>query len=160
MYTTARQNNGKVLLPHHHIKVSSDMREDLAMWNTFLNHPTVFCCPFMDFKKVLKVREIDFFTDSSGNKNLRMGGVCGKSWMVEKWNPEFIEICNPSIEYLELYALTADVILWNRRFENQRVVVFCDNISVVQMINKSTSSCRNCLVLIRLIMLECMIHNV
>ena len=79
--------------------------------------------------------------------------------MMQKWNPEFIEICNPSIEYLELYALTAGVILWIHRFKNQRVMVFCDNISVVQMINKSTSSCRNCLVLIRLITLECMIRN-
>ena len=74
-YMTARQNNRKVLLPHHHIKVSSDMREDLSMWNTFLNHPMVFCHPFMDFNRVLEAREIDFFTDSSGNKNLRMGGV-------------------------------------------------------------------------------------
>ena len=78
-YMTTRQNNGKVLLPHHHIKVNSDLREDLSMWNTFLNHPTIFCHPFMDFNKVREAREIDFFTDSSGNKNLRMGGVCGKS---------------------------------------------------------------------------------
>ena len=41
-----------------------------------------------------------------------------------------------------------------------RVVVFCDNFSVVHMINNSSSSCRNCMVLIRLIVLESLYQNV
>ena len=37
------------LKPHHHIRVNDDMRSDLEMWLTFLNHPAVFCRPFLDF---------------------------------------------------------------------------------------------------------------
>ena len=37
------------LKPHHHIRVNAEMREDLAMWLQFLQHPAVFCRPFMDF---------------------------------------------------------------------------------------------------------------
>ena len=36
-------------------------------------------------------------------------------------------------------------------FRNRRVVLFCDNEAVVHMINKSSSKCWNCVVLIRLL---------
>ena len=39
-------------------------------------------------------------------------------------------------------------------------MLHCDNESVCKMINKSSSSCKNCMVLIRLIVLECLIWNV
>ena len=37
------------LKPHHHIRVNSEMKRDLQMWLTFLEHPSVFCRPFLDF---------------------------------------------------------------------------------------------------------------
>ena len=49
---------------------------------------------------------------------------------------------NPSIEYLELFALTAAVLTWGSKLKNRRITIFCDNLSVVCMINndKVTSS--------------------
>ena len=147
------------MLPHHHIRVNSEMRQDLQLWNTFLAHPSVFCRPFMDFKNTLEADMINFYTEASGNCKFGMGGRCNQSWFMQMWETEFIEKCKPSIEYLELYADTVGILLWIKRFSNKRVILFCDNISIVQMLNKSTSSCKNCMVLIRLITPECLYRN-
>ena len=56
--------------------------------------------------------------------------------------------------------MTAGILLWIHRFANKKVVVFCDNKSVVGMINSSGSRCKNCMMLIRLIVLYSMIFNV
>ena len=105
----------------------------------------------MDFSKNLTATELDFFTDVSGAIEKGFGAVFGNHWTYGKWEPGFIQLCKPSIEYLELYALTVAIELWSEsaQIRNRRVVIFCDNQSVVDMINHSTSSCHNCMVLIR-----------
>lgn len=50
--------------------------------------------------------------------------------------------------------------LWAKELKNKRVVIFCDNTSVVCMINESTSSCKLCMFLIRQITITSMEHNV
>ena len=40
---------GNKLKPHHHIRVNSEMRRDLEMWLIFLDHPSSFCRPFIDY---------------------------------------------------------------------------------------------------------------
>ena len=41
-------------------------------------------------------------------------------------------------------------------FKDPRVVMFCDNTAVIEMLNKSISSCKRCMKLIILITLECL----
>ena len=89
-----------------------------------------------------------------------MWWVCGKQWFFVGWDPIFIRVKNPSIEFLELYAVTAGVMLWINQFANSRICLFCDNKSVVYMINSSTSSCKNCMILIRILTLQGPLHNV
>ena len=99
-----------------------------------------------------------FYTDAS--KTVGFGGYSQQSWMHEKWNSSFIKEEDPSIEFLELYAVTVGVLLWIDRFKDKSIVLFCDNISTVHMINASSSSCRQCMKLIRIIVLQGLIHNV
>ena len=98
--------------------------------------------------------------DSSKNYRLGCGGVCGKNWFALQWDPFFFQLYNPSINYLELYAVTVGVLLWMKNYKNKRVVLFCDNMSVVYMINSTSSSCKNCMILIRIIVLFSLIYNV
>ena len=65
------------LKPHHHIRVNAEMKQDLEMWLTFLQHPAVYCRPFLDFEKFLVADEIDMFSDASGK--LGMGAFCGSA---------------------------------------------------------------------------------
>ena len=143
------------LKPHHHI---TEMKEDLTMWLTFLQHPMIFCRPFLDFSKFIVASEINMYSDASSK--IGMGALCGTSWMYQKWNSQFILKYKPSIEYLELYAVTAAVLSWIHRFKSSRIILFCDNKSVVDMINVTSTSCKNCMVLIRLIVLKGLVENV
>ena len=151
--------NKKILKSHHHINVDSEMRLDLELWLTFLCTPQVCSRKFAKSKK-LEADEIDFYSDSSKNPNLGCGGVCEDEWFVIKWDHDFIIKNDPSINYLELYALTVSVFNWIYKFEGKTVALFCDNMSVVHMVNTKTSSCKQCMILIRLIVLKGMQHNV
>ena len=146
--------------PYHHTNLTGELKKDLRMWLDFLNHPTVYCRPFLDFDNAIRADQIDMYTDASRNFDLGAGDVCQKSWYYLRWNREFMEEKQPSIEYLELYAVAVAVLNWIHRFSNRQVILFCDNISVVYMINRCTSTCKNCLKLIRLIVFEGLIHNV
>ena len=136
------------------------MRLDLLVWKLFLSNLMAFARPFIDFAHAIEASQITFFTDASGNPKLGMGGICNKLWMYQQWDEQIHKQLNPSIEFLELYDLTAAVLTWIRRFQNRRIILFCDNISAVEMINKLTSSCPNYMALIRLVILESLIHNV
>ena len=133
------------------------MRSDLQMWLAFLDHPSVYCRPFLDFLKTLRADEIDMYSDASGK--MGMGAICGAAWMYQNWSSDFITKNKPSIEYLKLYAVTAAVLKWIHLFKNRRIILFCDNKSVVDMINLTTTPCKNCMVLVRAIVLIGLIEN-
>ena len=137
-----------LLKPHHHLTVTSEMRSDLQMWEKFLQHPSVFARPFMDYSATLTAEKIDMYSDASTSRDLGFGGISGNSWMYGAWGHEFIDECNPSIEYLELFTVVAMVVAWIHRHKNRRIILFCDNLSMVHMINTTSNKCKNCMVLI------------
>ena len=52
------------------------------------------------------------------------------------------------------------VLKWIKLFRNRRIVLFCYNESVIHMVNRSTSNCRQCMVLMRLLVAESICCNV
>ena len=146
------------LKPHHHIRIKAEMRADLTMWSSFLDHPTAYSRPFLDFSSVIIADEIYMYSDASGK--IGMGALCQKDWMYMLWPEEFIKRNKPSIEYLELFGVVAGVLTWIHRFKNKRIILFCDNETVVRMINITSTSCKNCMVLIRILVLKGLIENV
>ena len=146
--------------PHHHVRLDRHLRADLEMWRSFLIHPSVYGRKFIELEKVLTAPEIDWYTDASLHAEKGCGGYCGQHWFQVQWPAGFVTTHNPSIAYLELYAVTCAVALWLKLFRNQRIVIFCDNMSVVYMLNSNTSQCARCLILIRMIVMESMIQNV
>ena len=146
--------------PHHHFNLKAEAKLDLKMWEAFLSNSDVYCRKMFDFSQKLYYHPVDFYTDASTSQGC--GGYYKENWFICQWDEKFMLKNKPSINYLELYALTVAVISWAAevRNQNQNVVIFCDNQSVISMVNNSTSSCRNCMVLIRLITLQCMLHNI
>ena len=155
----AAQSNIKKLLPHHHVSVNKEMKSDLDVWSVFLSHPTVYSRPFTDFSKTVTSVDIDMFSDASKNFKLGFGGYCQDQYFSGTWD-NFTRSVNPSIAYLELYAVTTAVLLWIHKFKNSKVCLFVDNKGARDMINGASSNCKNCMVLIRLITLEGLKHNV
>ena len=129
------------LKPYHHVRLNKEVILDLSMWLQFLRHPACYSRAFTDITN--SAMEVEFYSDASKNPGLGMGAYCQKSWMVQQWDREFLLLKDPSIDYLELYALTAAVLAWLRRFKNQCICILCDNQSVVAMVNNTSSSCKN-----------------
>ena len=151
--------NGKPLKPHHHVKITEETRLDLTVWKQFLSHPDSFYRPFIETVSI-DAEQIDMYSDASGNYRLGFGAYCGPEWTYGQWDYEFCSRNKPSIEYLELFGVLVAVLNWIKIFENRRIILFCDNEAVVNMINGSSSKCKNCMVLIRLLTAESIIRNV
>ena len=66
---------------------------------------------------------------------------------------------DPSIELVKLYGLAVTVHIWVNKLRNTRALVYCDNESVVHMINNSASSCEKCMILIHGIVLKGLLYN-
>lgn len=66
---------------------------------------------------------------------------------------------NLNIQVAELYSIFLALFLWLDRLANKRVIIFTDNEAVMHMINKSSSSNRVCMIMIRYITLWCMKAN-
>ena len=145
--------------PNHHLQVTKEMRQDLGIWQEFLERPQAYCWPFVDFSYQTPFIT-DFHTDASRNFDLGAGGHCGQNWFILAWNKDEMEAYDPSIDFLELYALTVGIGLWLHRFENSRIGVFCDNLGVVHMINSKSAKCKHSMTLIRYIVWKSIIHNV
>ena len=145
------------LAPHHHIRVTGEMKEDLRTWQVFLKEPMVYCRPFMDFSRVLIAEDLDWYTDTSGR--IGYGGILQNEFFYGQWPLNFLLRKFPSIEYLELYAVAVSVLLWARYFQNRRICLYCDNETVKNWSNNSSAGCKNSMKLIRLIVLESMRWN-
>ena len=113
----------------------------------------------MDFETRLRPDDIFFAMDALKNVDLGFGGHCQKSWMQASWG-EFIHKNNPSIQYLELFALVAGVLAWIHRFPNKMVILYTDNKNVKSIVNRTSSGCKNCMVLVRLLVIHCLRYNV
>ena len=49
------------LLPHHHVRITSEMRADLAMWFEFMKHLTIYAREFIDFSRYWEATKISIF---------------------------------------------------------------------------------------------------
>ena len=122
------------LKPYHHIRIPCDVRQDLEMWNKFVCNPSIYCRPFVDFEEVT-AEEINMYSDAAKSDKRGFGAYCDLEWMRYLWSDSsnFIEECDPSIQYPELFGVTAAVLKWIWKFKNKKVRLFCDNESAVGM---------------------------
>ena len=146
------------LKQHHHLKITQEHKLDLETWRFFLTQPDIFYRQFIQ-PQVHTAQELDMYSDALQNFKLGFGAYCGPEWTFGQWDEEFCQKYEPSIEYLELFGVAVAVINWLKLFKNMKIVLFCDNQAVVNMINNASSKCKNCMVLIRMIVLEGLVCN-
>ena len=151
----------KRLKPHHHVSLDVEFRADAHIWKLFLENAnnTSIRRPFLDLNMEKTSIQLDFYSDASKAENLGFGGVFAKDYIWGQWEPGFIRKYDPSITYLELYALTVAILSWSDRIRNVRVIIFCDNQAVVNIVNSLSSKCANCMHLIRILTLDCLKAN-
>ena len=140
------------LKPHHHVRLDSEFKQDCRMWVRFLELPLNYLAvarPFVDLSSDKNAVNLQFFSDASLAETKGFGCYFDKQFSMGTWEPNFIRQFKPSIAYLELYALCVAIFTWSNKLRNRRVIVACDNQAAVNMVNHSTSGCRNCMYLLR-----------
>ena len=149
------------LKPYHHIKLDAEFKWDCKVWLEFLQSDlkTAVNRPMIDCSEKLQAHDIGFYSDASASSILGFGSILKDQWIFGKWGEQFIKDEESSIEFLEIFALCAGILTWQKQLMNCRIVVHCDNQAVVSMINNITSSCPNCMYLIRLLTLDGLKHN-
>jgi hypothetical protein len=144
--------------PHHHIRLNTGMRLDLKMWLVFLN----------EFNGVSVFNEPAFitnadallFTDSSAAKGNGFGAFFQGSWICKPWPKEWHDRgYTKDITLLEYFPILVAIYVWGDRLRNKKVLFYCDNKSVVQVINTQTSKSADLMSLVRALTLKCLKLN-
>ena len=139
--------------PHHRIRITNSVREDLGVWRTFLldyNRKSFF----LDFN-FLSQNLLRFYTDASSI--IGFGGVFGPHWFAGLWSNECLRL---NIALLEIYPIYLALVFWGPLLSNKCVMIMSDNIAVVHILNKYTSKDPSIMIIVRLIVLSCMKYNV
>ena len=97
---------------HFHVDLKSPVLSDLRMWKVFLAKFPGWM-PITD-TKVLHASAIELFVDAAGSVKLGWGAWLPHLglWMYDQWEEDFFKKFQPSINFLELYALLAGIITW------------------------------------------------
>ena len=159
---SVEDSQGRKLKQHHHVKLNNSFIQDCLVWKSFLGADNLnnrIFRPFVDVELYQDSQTLEFYTDTSLNEGLGCGGTFMNEYFVAQWPEGFVYNCRPSIQFLELFALTAGVLIWGDKMVNCRVAIFCDNESVKSMVNSFTSSCSQCRKLLRILAFEGLKYN-
>jgi hypothetical protein len=138
----------KVTKPHHRIRVSQEMREDLKVWLSFLsdyNGITVMLDNVWTSNET-----ICLFTDSAGGRDKGFGIYFQGKWAQGCWPKEWADNgILADITFLELFPVVISVHIWGIHLKNKRIIFNVDNQAVVAIINKKSSKSNRVMTLVR-----------
>ncbi|XP_053558364.1 uncharacterized protein LOC128649240 [Bombina bombina] len=142
--------------PNFHIRLSSDMKEDLKIWQIFLE----------DFNGSLLIQEAGWsddqlclFTDASGAHGF--GAFLNGKWCAGAWPEVWVEWgLTRNLTFLELFLLVVALRIWPEHLRDKRVCFHSDNLGVVWAINRLTANSPAVIRLLRAFVLECLRCNV
>ncbi len=102
-------------------------------------------------------------TDSNSNNlysdpsRKGFGGTYGTYWLQGSW-PESWK--NLNIAFLELYHILLLLKMFGYKMANSNILFHCDNMAIVQLINKQTSRDMTIMMLLRPLVLALLSHNI
>ena len=123
------------------------------MWKQFLlsrNSKTLFLDYIWQSNDVLEL-----FTDAAST--IGYGGYFGNEWFAGLWSDNCLRM---NIAILELYPICLALHLWSYKLTNKCLLIHTDNMSVVSIINTSTSKEPSIMKLVRRLVLLCMRSNI
>ena len=140
----------------HHSRLNKEFFRDLTMWNAFLvgwNGRSFF------LDTTVTPPDLELYTDASGS--VGFGGYFRGQRFQGRWPPH-MQIHRErgiSIEWQELFPIVVACAIWFPHFSGKRVQFWCDNESVVAIINSGHSKAPRILDLLRFLVLISMKHN-
>ena len=142
---------------HHHLSLSAACRTDLRMWKQFLQQWNGVY--FFHDTKITEAHDIELFTDAAAS--VGFGGFYQGHWFAELW-PQDIQ-ASPALmkssAFLELYAINVAAFVWGKQWCTKKILFRCDNLAVVQIINKGRAKDKNLMALMRKLTLMSAVDN-
>ena len=116
---------------HHHIRLNTVVRSDLAWWDLFLDSWNGIS---MLRPARLSVPDYEIYTDASGG--FGCGAIWTHHWLQFKWPQPYAAV---AIASTEMAPIVMACIVWGRAWRGQVVHVHSDNEAVVAVINSRNS---------------------
>ena len=142
--------------PHHHIKLNAGFREDVKMWQNFMNNwngRNLFLNTVWEDSNTLKLH-----TDAA--TSVGYGGIFETSWFQGKWVPQHqIGQKGINIDWQELFAIVVACTIWGPKWSCKRVIFYCDSKPVVDIVNSKRSKSPRIMILVRELTLLTLRYN-
>ncbi|KAM4045411.1 LOW QUALITY PROTEIN: uncharacterized protein ACNLHF_009243 [Anomaloglossus baeobatrachus] len=138
--------------PLHFIRLKVEHKADLRVWSRFLQ---LYNGRSLWLREVVSSDELVLYTDVAGSSGF--GAYFGGRWCVGKW-PESWRISGltRNLALLELFPI---VVLWGQELRDRKVRFMCDNLGVVQCVNKLIADSPPVVDLLRHMVLQCLELN-
>ena len=138
--------------PHHLLRLSKDVKEDLKLWQLFLANFNDRC---FFLEETWYSSTILVYTDASGA--LGFGAIFGSKWCFDKWPATW---SYHNIAILEFYPIVISHYLWGHAMRDRCILFFTNNESLVHVINKQSSKDKSLMFFVRKLILICLEYNI
>ncbi|OCT55200.1 hypothetical protein XELAEV_18003897mg [Xenopus laevis] len=86
-----------------------------------------------------------------------MGAFFKGLWCAERWPSSWLKSdLIRNLTFLELFPILVSIVLWGNELRNSRVIFYCDNLSVVNVVNRQTATSLPVLTILRQLVLQCL----
>lgn len=144
-----------VKAPHHFVRLSKAHKDDLRVWQLFLAQ---FNGRSLWMDEMGSACDLELYTDVAGA--VGYGATLGSQWSAGKWPDSWRKAdLLGNLVLLELFPIVMAVEIWQQEFKNKRVLFHCDNLGVVQAINKISASSPPVVRFLRHLVLLCLCLN-
>ena len=141
---------GGVRQPHHRVRLNLSFRSDIEWWNSFI----------ADWNGVSLMKpnagaesSVHVWTDASGHFGCGAFVPTSHEWLQLQWPDSYpageLQLKEESIALKELLPIVLACGVWGSNWTNQTVIVHCDNLGVVSLVNTGYSRIRTIMHLLR-----------
>ena len=138
--------------PSHFIKISKSMRADLETWLNFLLHYNGVS--FFRLPEFINSTRINMCSDAS---KLGFGATYGTHWIQGQWPKGWTKYHITVLEFFPVFVLVS---MFAHLVKNANILYYCDNIAVVEIINKQISKNKKVMDFLRPLVLIMMRYNI
>ena len=143
--------------PHHHLRVNAAIKLDLQMWLQFLTQFNGVSM-FHDNFWVSSEDEL-LFSDSAAG--IGFGIYFKGQWAYGQWPQVWHDSgITANITTLEIFPILVSLHIWGDTLAQKKIKFMCDNMAVVEIINRMTSKSEHVMVILRQITLVCLFRNI
>ena len=125
---------------HHHIRLNREFRADLAWWRCFVEHwngVELIQGPKLD-------QGLEFTSDASGSWGC--GASYGNQWFQYSWDAK-AQLLHIAVK--ELVPIVMAAAVWGHNWKGSSITCYCDNQTVVAVMNSRSSRDRHLMHLLR-----------